>query len=133
MIDEHGGAIEYDLMTRVGETLDGIGVRIPWRAFSHFVAHLDASSAYLREVAPDAAPWLGTERVQSMLADLVDAVRALDWHFSSANTPKGKPKPRKPNPYPRPWKKDDGATKIGREPIPIKDFDDWWRGGGSDA
>lgn len=54
MIDEHGGAIEYDLMTRVGETLDGIGVRIPWRAFSHFVAHLDASSAYLREVAPDA-------------------------------------------------------------------------------
>lgn len=117
-------------MTRAGVTLDDVPARVSWRALASFVAHLDASSAYLREVAPDTAPWLGTERVQSMLADLIDMVAVLDWHLVGANTPKGKPKPRKPRPYPRPWKREDeGAVKVGREPIPVKDFDDWWRGG----
>lgn len=129
LIDGHGGAIEYDLMTRAGATLDDIGVRIPWRAFAHFVGHLDASSAYVREISPDDAPWLGTERVQSMLADVIDLLNAIDWHLVSANS---KRRPRKPKPYPRPWRKDEGTT-IGRDPIPIKDFDRWWSGGDGDA
>lgn len=117
-------------MTRAGATLDDLGARIPWRAFAHFVAHLDAGSAFVREVAPEAAPWLGTERIQSMLADLIDLVGILDWHIVSANS---KRKPRRPKPYPRPWKRDEGKTVVGRDPIPIKDFDEWWNGGGADG
>ena len=128
-IAEHGEAIEYDLITRAGMSLDDVPARLSWRALGVFVRHLDASSAYVREVAPDTAPWIGTDLLATMTADLIDALRILDWHFCQANTPKGKPKPRKPKPYPRPWKTDDSTVKVGRDPIPIKDFDTWWNGG----
>ena len=131
MIAGHGGAIEYDLMTRAGFTLDDVPGRVPWRALAAFVGNLDASSAYVREVDPENARWLGTERIQSMLADLIDAVSVLDWHFCTANTEKGKQKPRKPRPYPRPWARDDGRQRIGSGAIPIRDFDEWWDGGGA--
>lgn len=109
-------------------TLDDVPARLSWRALGVFVRRLDATSAYVREVAPDTAPWLGTERIQSMLADLFDAVVMLDWHLVCANTPKGKTRPKRPKPYPRPWARDE-ETVIGREAIPIKDFDSWWSGG----
>lgn len=116
-------------MTRAGFTLDDVPARFSWRALSNFVRHLDAGSAYVREVAPDMAPWLGTERIQAMLADLIDSVNVLDWHLVSANTEKGKPKPRRPKPYPRPWAKDAGSVVVGRGAIPVSDFDEWWSGG----
>lgn len=128
-IAEHGGAIEYDLMVRAGMTLDDVPARLSWRALGAFVRHLDATSAYVREVEPEVAPWLGTERVQSMLADLIDMVAVLDWHLVSANTPRGRPRPRKPKPYPRPWKAEEGGLKVGRDPIPVGEFRDWWEGG----
>lgn len=117
-------------MTRAGATLDDIPSRIPWRSLASFITHLDPSSAYMRELSPDLAPWLGSERVQGMLADLIDAVQILDWHFTTANTKKGSPKPKKPKPYPRPWKQGGDEMRIGRDPIPASEFDDWWEGGG---
>lgn len=110
-------------------SLDDVPARLSWRALGNFVRHLDATSAYVREVEPDVAPWLGAERVQSMLADLIDMVAVLDWHLVSANTPRGRPRPRKPKPYPRPWKADEGGLKVGRDPIPVAKFDEWWKGG----
>lgn len=128
---EHGGAIEYDLITRAGMSFDDVPARLSWRALGVFVRHLDASSAYVREVEPERAPWLGTERIPSMLADLFDMVAVLDWHLVCANTPRGKQRPRRPKPYPRPWRAKDGGTRVGRDPIPVSDFNEWWNGGDS--
>lgn len=107
--------------------LHDVPARIPWTALRSFVAHLDASSALVREIHPDAAEWRGTESVQSILADIYDAIAGFQWSFAAAHREHGKP--RKPKPYPRPGQKRKGAS-VGRDPIPISEFDEWWDGGG---
>lgn len=124
-LDAHGGAIEYDLITRAGMSLDDVPARISWRALGVFVRHLDVSSAYVREVEPEAASWLAPWALRPMLADLYDLVSSLNYNLVAANS---KHRPRKPKPYPRPGKREN-ETVIGRDPIPIKDFDAWWNGG----
>lgn len=132
LIDEHGGALEYDLITRAGVTLDDVPARISWRALNSFVMHLDMSSALMKELRPEYGGWQGAERVPPMLADLIDAVNAFRWAFECANTPRKRRRPPKPKPYPRPGAKEEGG-RIGRDPIPIKDFDRWWKGEDADA
>ena len=128
VIEEHGGAVEYDLMTRAGMTLDDIPARMPWRAFINFYTHLDAGSAYAAEVSPESAGWQGTARVPALLADIFDAINMLRYETALANTPKRKQKPKKPKPYPRPGVKADEGTRIGRGAIPASKFEEWWGG-----
>ena len=106
-------------------SLDDVPARISWRALGVFVRHLDVSSAYVREVEPEAASWLAPWALRPMLADLYDLVSSLNYNLVAANS---KHRPRKPKPYPRPGKREN-ETVIGRDPIPIKDFDAWWNGG----
>lgn len=121
----HGGAIEYDLITRAGMSLDDVPARLSWRALSVFVRHLDVASAYVREVEPEVARWVAPESLRPMLADIYDLLSTLNHNLVAANS---KHRPRKPKPYPRPGKQDKG-TVVGKDPIPIKDFDEWWNGG----
>ena len=111
-----------------GRELSDLGRSMTWNALRSFVEHLPKASALSRDLNPDSAEWFGTEKVQTMLADLIDAVNALRYEEGCAHTPKGKKRPRKPEPYPRPWARKRGRV-IGHDPIPIKDFDEWWEGG----
>lgn len=124
-LDAHGGAIEYDLMTRVGMTLDDVPARLSWRALGVFVRHLDVTSAYVREVEPEASRWVAPESLRPMLADMYDLMASINYNLVAANS---RHRPRKPKPYPRPGRRDK-ETVIGRDPIPIRDFDEWWNGG----
>lgn len=119
-------------MTRCGATLGDIPDRIPWTALRSFTEHLDASSALVKELNPDVADWQGPARVPMILADLYDLLATFRWQYETAHLKKGRKKPKRPKPYERPGARtDDGGRRIGRDPIPIKDFDDWWEGGGS--
>lgn len=134
LIDEHGGALEYDLMTRAGATLEDIPARIPWTALRSFATHLDAGSALVSEIRPELAGWQGDMRVPMILADMYDLIAMLRHDFDCANTPKKKGRPRKPAPYPRPGANETSVgQRIGKDAIPIKDFDEWWEGGGADG
>lgn len=113
-------------MTRAGATLDDVPCRISWRALGNFIRNLDVRSAYVRELDPDLCRWVAPESLRPMLADMYDLMAALNRNVVAANS---KHRPRKPKPYPRPGKRDKG-TVIGKDPIPIKDFDEWWNGGG---
>lgn len=115
LVENHGRALEYDLMTSTGRTLNeymtmGAAGKV---ALLSFVKHLPPDSALNREINPkeDAWIWATTTKTNAILADLFDA-------FVAANSKKGK----RPKPYPRPKKKE----KIGRGAIPIKDFWSWW-------
>lgn len=127
LADEHGGALEYDLMTRAGATLADIPARVPWTALRSFVTHLRDGSALVAELHPELSAWGTAWGAAAIAADLFDLVAALRYEFALANTPKGRRRPAKPRPYPRPGAKDD-VPRIGRDPIPIKDFDEWWDG-----
>lgn len=130
LIAEHGGALEYDLMTRVGATLGDIPGRIGWTALRSFVEHLDASSATVKETDPEIADWQGPSRLPMILADIYDLLAVFRWQYATANTKKGKKKPKKPEPYERPGaKREKKGTRVGRDPIPVSQFDAWWNGG----
>ena len=116
-IEEHGRALEYDLMTRTGRTLSeylsmGAAGKV---ALLSFVYYLPMDSALKSEIDPkdEYGEWNTVRKTNTILADIFDA-------FSAVNTKKG----RKPFEYPRPKQN----KRIGKGAIPIKDFWDWWFG-----
>ena len=95
-----------------------------WGNLITFVRHLPPTSAVYREKYPDAYEYASDLKQSAILADLFDAVNGLSYMFAKAHG--GKPK--KPEPYPRPWANND-VQKIGSEPIPISEFNRWYYGG----
>lgn len=59
-----------------------------------------------------------------MLADVYDAISALDFMFAKAH---GSKSGKRPEPYPRPWR--NKGERFGKDPIPVSDFNDWYYGG----
>ena len=122
IIKEHDRALEYDLMTRTGRTLEeymdmGAAGKV---ALISFIQNLPRDSALNRSQNPkdEFGEWFSTAKTNAILADLFDA-------FVMANRKKG----TMPKPYPRPQAK----KSIGRGAIPINKFWDWWNKGVSDA
>lgn len=60
-----------------------------------------------------------------LLATLVDAVNLWRWEYAVSNTPKGKRKPPRPEPIPRPGVKS-RIKHWGRGAIRRSRFADWW-------
>lgn len=121
---DHESALDYDLMTRTGRTLDeymdmgAAGIV----ALVHFIAHLDVDSALMRDMdTTDVAEWGSNLKTNVLLADVFDAIAMFNHNFATAHS---KHKPQKPKPYPRPWAKEE--DKIGKGAIPISQFWEWW-------
>ena len=119
-------------MTLADKTLDDLGGALSWRALLHFVTCLGPTSALVRELRPELnemAPWLDGSMVAPLLADLIDCLNMQRWERAVAASGK---KPRKPKRVTRPW---DGGGKgervIGRDPIPVSEFEAWWESAGS--
>lgn len=104
-------------------TLDDLGGRLSERALLSFASHLPMESALAAEF-DDMAGWSRTEQ---LLARLVEAVEILDWRYACVHSKKGR-RPKRPRPIPRPGVGGD-ERRIGKDPIPISDFDDWYYGG----
>lgn len=90
-----------------------------------------------QELAPmsDAERWARGEATAAILADIFDAVRVLDADVMHKGTRR---KPKQPKPYPRPWAKEKGSVHIGKDPLPIGEFEKWWtaeptEGGGANG
>lgn len=116
-------------MTRCsGTTLEDVSEHLSWRALRSFVGHLDAGSELVSELSPENAHWQGDSRIAMLLADVFDQLSWLRYEFACANTPKGKSRPKRPRPYPRPGVKAQDES-VGRRPIPVSEFDAWWDGG----
>ena len=127
---EHGGALEYDLMCKAHMTLDDLGGALSLRALRSFVSYLGPGSMLWRETHEDAdewAPWLDGTMVAPMLVSLLDAINASRWEYALSCVTKGHAKPRRPKPMQVPWRNDvPRERRIGKDPIPISDFDEWW-------
>lgn len=127
LIEEHGRALEYDLITKTNYTLADLGEALPYASLLSFINYLPADSAIRRAQQPDIAPWLDGQKTAVVLADLYDLVGSLAYMFASVHHGKGS-KPKKPKPYPRPWIKDP-ARKLGSGAMPVSEFEEWWKGG----
>lgn len=129
MLEHHRGAIDYDLMTMTSFTIDDVGGRLPLRSLAHFVRHLPPTSATMRALHPDDAErvtWMEGKATAELLACLIDEVRGMQWMYESAHS---RSRPRRPKPFPTPWRTDDADTRrIGSGAITIADFDAWFDG-----
>ena len=82
-------------------------------ALISFINYLPADSALNKALNPkdEIGEWNTQMKTNAILADLYDV-------FVSAHSKKG----TRPKPYPRPKK----AQSIGKDPIPLSQFWDWW-------
>lgn len=131
-VAEHGGALEYDLMTRTRFTLDDLGGELPTRALLAFVMHLPPDSALSSEVRGDTAQerqWQEPSLLPMLVADLADAAHAIAWEVAQANSSHDL-RGVMPEPIERPGVTPRRETRRwGADAIPVSDFDSWWNGG----
>lgn len=125
LVVSHGSALDYDLLTLTRYTLDDIGADLSWERLLHFVQHLPATSALVREMEPDMAQWVDGRALADILADMFDLLQSFLGTYVNANSKK---KSRRLKPYPRPWLKPT-TRHFGSDPIPISEFDKWWKEG----
>jgi len=113
-------------MTRTRFTLDDLGGGLSARALLAFLEHLPPESASYAAIHGDMGGW---SRTDMLLARICEAVESIAW-MTACKGAKRSQRPPRPKRIVRPGVKDDGEKRIGREPIPISDFDEWYGGGG---
>ena len=127
LIEEHGSALEYDLLTMTRYQLRDVGGALPWGALLQFVKHLPRTSALSQELHPltEMERWANGDFNANILADIFDATT----HGFASMAAKGTGHaPKRVRPYPRPWTKP-RTRHIGKGAIPISDFERWWSSG----
>lgn len=121
---EHRGAIEYDLLTKTGHSVDDIGRVLPWDALDSFFKHLEPSSALMRELYPDAYEWDSTTKTNKILADIFDIVAQINANVVALAEHKPA---KKPKAYPRPGdKKPDEEMHFGKGALPPNELRAWF-------
>lgn len=112
-LDEHEAAYKIELLSygyRYGELGDGI----PWDVAVAVANNPWPGKALAVSVHGEAALWSPDTY---LLAMQVDVLHSANWQRSGGKGPR--PKATK-----RPG--DSAGQKLGSEPIPMSEFDDWW-------
>ncbi|MFI9506872.1 DUF5361 domain-containing protein [Nocardia sp. NPDC052566] len=112
LCNQHGEAIEADLI-RAGVRLRDVGTkRFTWRDFAVLVRQSSADSALLRAMHPERYRW---GQVEHLLADLVDVANLLLW----SKTKDGSNNRNRPSPYPRPGVEDKSKRQVKGTAMPV--------------
>lgn len=124
-IQEHRGAIEYDLLTKTGHSIDDIGRSLSWDALDSFLSNIGLDSALARELKPDTAAWATTFKTNAILADIMDELAQINSNLVAI----GSQKPaKKVKPYPRPWRQEPAdGKKIGSGGLPPAELRKWFK------
>lgn len=110
-------------MTRTRYTLDDLGAELSERALLSFVRRLPAES----ETAASMSPMGGWSRTDMLLARICEGIEVLAWIEANKGAKKSRATKRPPR-IERPGVEPD-VKRIGHDPIPIQDFDEWYYGG----
>lgn len=124
---ETDGALNADMMVRLGVPFS-LAPRIGWGNLADFVRHLGRDSCVYRARNPEEELFASGLHSNAALADLYDLVAEFITLYASAHSGKGR-RPNRPKRYPRPWVEDGEFERIGRDPIPVSEFDRWYYGG----
>ena len=125
---DHGGALDYDLMTMTAYVLGDVGGRLPVGSLAHFVRHLPPDSATMRELHPEDADKVAWERgdvTAQLVACALDELRGMQWLYSSAHS---RGTVRRPRPFGTPWDtgEERGVRRYGSGAISVAEFDEWF-------
>lgn len=103
-----------------GRRLEDLGTpALPWTELAVLLRYAPPTSALVRELQPELANWVSGRVTADLLATIADLLANGNWQRQ------GKKNAPKPKPIKRPGAVT-SATRYGSDPIPVKDFDDWW-------
>ncbi|MCM1090546.1 MAG: hypothetical protein NC092_00895 [Butyrivibrio sp.] len=126
-VHEHQGAIEYDLLTKTGYTLNDVGRTLPWSALQSFITHKSPDSALCRELAPELADWCSIAKTNALLADIYDMLAIFNTNVKTLMTKRTYPRPKfQIRPVTNRRNADDGERHFGRDPLPPDELDKWF-------
>ena len=121
-VEEHGEALNYDLITRTNYQMDDIGGALSWSSLHSFIKYLPGDSALARE-AGKVSVWDSRIKTNAILADIFDLLQVINGNLIQFATG-GKKKP-KIKPYPRPGKDGNNKRKVGKGAMPYNDLRNW--------
>lgn len=110
--------MESDLLTTSGFELKDLGHSLSWGALSSFVQNLGPESALARELNPEMYSWNTRLKTNMILADIYDMLAMINANLIAVGSRK---KSKRPKPYPRPNKKDNGEH-IGSNAVPVTEL-----------
>jgi hypothetical protein len=115
LCDQHGEALEADLIDH-GVRLRDVGTEaFTWRDLYVLVRHAKRDSALMRAMHPDTYRW---GLAEYMLADLIDTANWLMW----AKTEDGRKNRRRPKRYPRPGMIQEGEKRVKGTAVPVSEI-----------
>lgn len=121
-MSEHRDAIEHDLLTKTGHTLNDVGRALSWDALGAFVQYDTLTpSALLKEIDEEQFQWATTAQTNYLLADIYDLLAVINENLKIKGT---KARGKMPKPHPRPGDTKRATKKIGTA-MPASDFDAW--------
>lgn len=112
-------------MAFLGMPFEQAAYSFGWGNLRDFALNLPNDSATYRALNRDLSQFSSQLNQSAMLADVFDALTAFAYMFAKAHGGKG----QKPKPYPRPFESKDDGQRLGKDPIPISEFDKWYYGG----
>ena len=110
-------------MTLLGMPFEQAAYSFGWGNLRDFANNLPQTSATYRALYGETAAFGTNIKQSAILADIYDAITAFAYTYAKVHDGKG----NRPKPYPRPGA--DKGERIGKDPIPIKDFNKWYYGG----
>ena len=122
-VEEHGEALNYDLITRTNYKTDDIGGALSWGALYAFIKNLGSDSALARDLGKSTG-WETTLQTNVMLADIFDLLQVIHADLVYWMS-KGKKK-AKTKPYSRPGKGEDKKRKLGTGTMPASELFAWF-------
>lgn len=121
-VEDHGEAINYDLLTRTTYQLDDVGGVLSWDSLHSFIKYLGTDSALARDLGKSTG-WEQTIKTNALLADIYDLLQVINANLCTL----GGKRAKKIKPYPRPSDKDENTRKIGKGALPIDELREWIR------
>lgn len=123
-MEEYSEAIEYDLLTKTGYSLDDVGGALSWSSLDTFLHQIGLDSALMREINPEWAAWAGNIKTNFILADIYDMLAHINANLVAMGT--RKPAKRiKPYPRPKTKKNPENERHFGRDALPVSQLHEW--------
>lgn len=114
LIEDHGEALEADLLAAGWRLRDIPSDRFDWHDLLVFVRHISVNSRLFTKIRPKEAGW---DLPTLLLAEAVDQLRWLHWAKTEAAANGGDPPAPIPRPGVAPQEKRPGSGKIKGMPM----------------
>lgn len=119
------GALSFDLITRLGITIDDVPRTIGWDSLKTLVRHADCTWAVWRALNPEYAKYTSDFGRAQLMVKMLDGMQDLGYLIAKAHVKSGA-SVKRPSYLDVPWRRTSDTRHFGSGAIPQGDFYDWY-------